>query len=363
MFNLFSRWYRRRFSDPHAVTLFVILLAGFGVIYFGGTLLAPIFLSLVLAYLMEWPVFKLEQLGLSRALGATLSLLFLLGTILIVILVLVPLVWNQSVNLVEELPEMFEQLQLRLSGLQAAYPNYISDEQILLFNETVNEKLLVFGNEFLSISIKSLFSVVAFLVYAVVVPLLVFFFLKDKHELLGNMTRFLPDNRKLANEVWQEMNGQIMNYIRGKVTEIFIVGGVSFIFFEIIDLRYSALLGLLVGLSVLIPYIGAALVTLPIALVGLFQWGISSEFAWLMFGYGVIQGLDGNLLVPLLFSEAVNLHPAVIIIAVLVFGGLWGFWGVFFAIPLATLIKAVLNVWPVADVQQAETEGGSLPQK
>jgi putative permease len=64
--------------------------------------------------------------------------------------------------------------------------------------------------------------------------------------------------------------------------------------------------------------------------------------------YTVIQTLDGNVLVPLLFSEAVNLHPVAIICAVLLFGGLWGFWGVFFAIPLATLFKAVLDAWPKA---------------
>jgi putative permease len=65
-----------------------------------------------------------------------------------------------------------------------------------------------------------------------------------------------------------------------------------------------------------------------------------------MIAYGEIQALDGNVLVPLLFSEVVNLHPVAIIIAILVFGGLWGFWGVFFAIPLATLVQAVLKAWP-----------------
>jgi len=71
-----------------------------------------------------------------------------------------------------------------------------------------------------------------------------------------------------------------------------------------------------------------------------------------MIAYGIIQALDGNLLVPLLFSEAVNLHPVTIIVAVIFFGGLWGFWGVFFAIPLATLVKAVLNAWPTAHPSQ-----------
>ena len=106
------------------------------------------------------------------------------------------------------------------------------------------------------------------------------------------------------------------------------------------------LLAVLVGFSVLIPYIGAFVVTIPVVGVALFQFGAGTEF-WSLFAvYLIIQGLDGNLLVPVLFSEAVNLHPLVIILSVVIFGGLWGFWGVFFAIPLATLIKAVVHAWP-----------------
>ena len=88
------------------------------------------------------------------------------------------------------------------------------------------------------------------------------------------------------------------------------------------------------------------MVTLPITLVAYFQWGLTPDFVWLLITYGVIQFLDGNVLVPILFSEAVNLHPVAIIVAILVFGGVWGFLGVFFAIPLATLVKALINVWP-----------------
>jgi len=65
-----------------------------------------------------------------------------------------------------------------------------------------------------------------------------------------------------------------------------------------------------------------------------------------LIAYGIIQALDGNVLVPLLFSEVVNLHPVAIILAILVFGGLWGFWGIFFAIPLATLVQAIIRAWP-----------------
>ena len=114
------------------------------------------------------------------------------------------------------------------------------------------------------------------------------------------------------------------------------------------------LLALLNGVSVLVPYIGAAVVTFPVALVAYFQWGFTSDFGILMGAYFVIQALDGNALVPVLFSEVVNLHPVAIITAVLVFGGLWGFWGVFFAIPLATLVQAVLTAWPTSAVEPDE---------
>jgi putative permease len=96
-------------------------------------------------------------------------------------------------------------------------------------------------------------------------------------------------------------------------------------------------------------------VTIPVLMVAWFQWGWVSEFAWLAAVYFTIQALDGNVLVPLLFSEVVNLHPVAIIISILVFGGLWGFWGVFFAIPLATLVKAILSAWPR---QESEAEAG-----
>jgi putative permease len=79
--------------------------------------------------------------------------------------------------------------------------------------------------------------------------------------------------------------------------------------------------------------------------------------------YVVIQGLDGNVLVPLLFSEAVNLHPVAIILAILFFGGIWGLWGVFFAIPLATLIKAIINAWPTPEASATRRPEQTAPME
>ncbi|TKB54475.1 AI-2E family transporter [Ferrimonas aestuarii] len=355
MWNLVRSWYREKFSDPQAVTLAMILAVGFAVIYFYGPLITPLLVALVLAYMLEWPVAQMASRGIPRVIAASIVLMLFLGAMAMFMLIAVPQIWHQGESLARELPDMFAWLQAKVSTLPELYPELISQSQIDELMQTLNSRLLAWGQQVLQVSLGSLVNLVALAVYAILVPLLVFFFLKDKRELLKGFTRFVPDNRELAQKVWAEMNGQIVNYIRGKAIEILIIGVASYLTFWFMDLRYAALLGLAVGLSVLIPYIGATIVTIPVALVGLFQWGWTPQFGYLLLAYGIIQALDGNVLVPILFSEAVNLHPVAIIVAVLIFGGLWGFWGVFFAIPLATLVKAVVNSWPSSRTHQVET--------
>jgi putative permease len=259
---------------------------------------------------------------------------------------LMPLLWKQLSTLFNELPRMATEWQAVFMLLPERYPSLITDAQIVQLIDSLRGEAGKFGQWALSFSLSSLPMLISIMIYLVLVPILVFFFLKDR-EVIGRWFRgYLPRERALITQVAEEMNKQIANYIRGKVIEIIICGVVTYIAFAYMGLNYAALLALLVGLSVVVPYIGAVVVTVPVALIGLFQWGLGDQFIYLMVVYGIIQALDGNVLVPLLFSEAVNLHPVAIICAVLLFGGVWGFWGVFFAIPLATLFKAVIDAWP-----------------
>jgi len=343
MIDLVSNWYKKRFSDPHAVTLVFILISVSVLIYFFADILMPLLVAIVTAYLLERPVTAMSRFGVPRTLAVVIVLAFTIALCLLIVFGILPSVWQQIVTLTSEMPHMLAQSQEFLMALPQRYPDYVNVGQIQEITNSAKDYLVESGQSIVSGSFKSLINLVALMIYVILVPLLVFFFLKDKTLLINGAKRFIPANRRLATQVWTEMNGQILNYIRGKVIEIVIVGGVSYIAFSVLGLAYATLLAVLVGLSVLIPFIGAAIVTIPVALVALFQWGFTAEFGYLMIAYGVIQALDGNLLVPLLFSEAVNLHPTSIIVAVLLFGGLWGFWGVFFAIPLATLVKAVVN--------------------
>ncbi|RON55166.1 AI-2E family transporter [Pseudomonas frederiksbergensis] len=346
MFKVLRDWIQRYFSDEEAVVLAVLLILGFTAVLTLGGMLAPVLAGMVLAYLMQGLVVTLERLRMPGGVAVGLVFALFMGVLLVFIVVVVPLLWHQLITLFNELPGMLAKWQSLLLLLPERYPHLVSDEQVLQAIEVARGEIGKFGQWALTFSLSSLPLLVNIMIYLVLVPILVFFFLKDR-EMIGHWVRgYLPRERALITRVAHEMNRQIANYIRGKVIEIFICGGVTYIGFVVLGLNYAALLALLVGVSVVVPYVGAVVVTVPVMLIALFQWGWSDQFIYLMAVYGIIQTLDGNVLVPLLFSEAVNLHPVAIICAVLLFGGLWGFWGVFFAIPLATLFKAVLDAWP-----------------
>ena len=346
MFKVLRDWVQRYFSDEEAVVLAVLLVLAFTAVLTLGGMLAPVLAGMVLAYLMQGLVVALERMRVPGAAAVGLVFALFMGLLLVFIVVVVPLLWHQLITLFNELPGMLAKWQSLLLLLPERYPHLVSDEQVLQAIEVARGEIGKFGQLALTFSLSSLPLLVNIMIYLVLVPILVFFFLKDR-AVIGRWVRgYLPRERALITRVAEEMNRQIANYIRGKVIEIIICGGVTYIAFITMGLNYAALLALLVGISVVVPYVGAVVVTVPVLLIALFQWGWSDQFIYLMAVYGIIQTLDGNVLVPLLFSEAVSLHPVAIICAVLLFGGLWGFWGIFFAIPLATLFKAVLDAWP-----------------
>lgn len=346
MLKVFHGWMERYFADEESVLVAVLLLVGFAVILSIGSILAPVFAAIVLAFLLQGLVGRLRRWRVPHLLAVIIATLLLVGTVVGTVFVLLPALWQQSLALAAEVPQMLTDGHALLLRLPEKYPALISAAHIDNLIASAGMQLGGFGQQVLSFSLTKLPVLFNVLLYAVVVPLLVFFLLKDSAVILGWAASLLPAQRPVMGQILAEMEQQVANYVRGKVIEIVVVFVCCLIAFALLGLDYALLLALLVGLSVVIPYIGAIVVTIPVAMIAFFQWGMGNEFMYLMIAYLVIQMLDGNLLVPLLFSEVVNLHPVAIIVAVLVFGGLWGFWGIFFAIPLATLVKAVLSAWP-----------------
>ena len=346
MIKTLKHWYEQHLTHKESVILVVIMASTFLLLATIGDVLMPVLVALILAYLMQGVADRLMGWGLNEMLSLSVAALLFVGVFLGFTVGIAPLVWRQLGGLIREAPAMVEAVQAEVAGLIAQYPTMIEQAPIDELMSTLQAQAASFGQAVLGFGLSSIPGVLTFAIYMVLIPLMVFFFLKDREVILKWVLSFLPSDRPQLDQIGRAMNVQIANYVRGKGIEITIIGAVSYAAFTTFDLNYTALLALLVGLSVIVPYIGAFLVTIPVMLVALFQFGLTGDFYWVVGLYMLIQVLDGNVLVPLLFSEAVDLHPVAIIIAVLVFGGLWGVWGVFFAIPLATLCNVLLVSWP-----------------
>ena len=341
MQSLFEKFVNRFFSSEESIYFAILLAFSFLFVIFFGNVLLPVIISVVIAFLLNGLMRVLLKMQISQKVSLAITLIVFFGFYLSLFTAL-PSIGTQINNLLQNLPSIVSSFQSTLVEMN----NYFSQEDLdLIFANLTNQinSLLSSALGQLAGTITLMFNAI---LYAIMIPLMVFFFLKDKNELLPIAAFILPKENGFMQSVFSEMNDQLFNYVTGKFLEMIIVASASYALFAILGLPYAVLIAILVGLSVIIPIFGAILVTIPVVLIGLYEWGLTENFYWLLSLYLLIQILDGNVLVPILFSNRNNLHPVVIIIAVLFFGGIWGFWGLFFAIPLATFIKAIINSWP-----------------
>ena len=346
MIKLIKDWYTDNFTDPNQVSLALVLIFSIIVTYILVQTIAPILVAIVLAYMLEGLVQHLMKITTATRHFSVIIVFFLFLIISILTLfMLLPLLLDQLTLLVKSLPEIFNKSKQLILGLydenEYIPKDYINNIFLGLQGETSKV-----GNSIFTFSLASAGGLFAIIVYAILVPIMIFFMLFDKEIINSWIARFFPKKLELTRRAYLELNLKIGNYIRCKFIEIMIVWISSFILFFSLGLNYSLLLSFLCGLSVIIPYVGMIAVTIPIILVAYFQWALGSEFWYVIIGHLLIQAVDGNVVVPILFSDAVNIHPFAILLSILFFGSVWGIWGVFFAIPLAVLISTILNVWP-----------------
>jgi len=344
--SLIGNWFKRTLNDPQTVLLIVVLLGASLAISFFADALAPVIAAVVIAFLLDAPTEWLRRHRVRNVLAAGAVSLAFIGFVIFAVLLILPPIAGQIVQFFDLLPNMIGRLRTALLALPEAYPGLIPETFVRDVMDAMAGQLSSLGREVVTSTLTGVTSAITLGVYALLVAVMVFFFLKDKEAILAWLGGLLPPERPLVDRVWQEVVERAGDYARGKVYEIIIVGCITWVTFYLLGLRFPALLAAMTGVSVIVPYVGAAVVTLPVAFVAFFQWGLEPPFFAAVGAYLIIQAFDGNLLAPLLFSEVVKLHPNAIILAILVFGSIWGLWGVFFAIPLATLAHAVIKAWP-----------------
>ena len=326
-------------SDVNKLLMLLVLAGGFIWLFIGE--LAPFLVAVLIAYMLDGAVTRLTRLFRLR--HTTTVSLVVFGTLVLALLSfsILPKLLVQIRRLTDRLPELAKVLESMVS-----YANRFIPDQAAINQQTiVNRFASVFAagsegliNGFLSFA-GDLFSL---LIYLVLIPLLVFFMLKEKMEIRAYVGQFLPASPFFV-RLWDDINEQFGSYIRGKFLEAVMVGTVTWYVFLFYNMDFSLALAVMVGLSVFVPFVGIIVVTFPVVILVYLQFGWSADFAWIIGLYTFIQVLDAQLLVPLLFSQVVKISPVALFASIIFFGNLWGAWGVFLAIPMASLIKCLIS--------------------
>ena len=196
--NLLTSWFRRTFADPQVVILGIVLILCIVIIAGLGQMLTPIFISIVIAYLLEAVVNRLQLLGLSRIASVSLVFLLFLASLFFLLFGLVPMLTRQLTQLVQQIPNYITQGQELLLQLPQRYPTLISEHQIEQVISSVGAELAGAGQQFLTWSLTSVGTVVGLLILLVLIPVLVFFLLKDKVQLIDWFKSYLPAERHLV---------------------------------------------------------------------------------------------------------------------------------------------------------------------
>lgn len=352
--QLLEDWMYRIFQTPETTFVFLFGLVLVSLTFMMGNLLMPVFVGIAISYIMLGLKLRLMRWGMSPLFAFTFSYSLFLCTLLLLLFVVLPVMVSQLGDFAGSLPQMLAQIRELIQGMVAgttlAQNINLDDIMASLLPQMTNS-----ATEFSAAMLARLGDALTLAVYLVLVPVMVFFFMKDYVLILRGIGRFLPGEKGLAADLWRQIDEMLSNYVRGKVLEIIAVWFASQVLFSLMGLQYATLLALLTGLSVVVPVVGALVVTVPIIVVASLQWGFTVPFWGLTAAYMILQIVDGYILVPLIFAETMKIHAVLVIMSVLIFGGLWGFWGAFMAIPLATLIKILLESWPNPEQQLAHT--------
>lgn len=335
--------YAEQILADHELTGFLLVVPVLAVLgYLIAVHIPALLVGVLLAFILEGIIAKLSNRGIPRTLSVSVIICFFILGLTLATLVGLPRLSAQVADFVRKLLVFLPQMEWKIDSYMSTLPDWLNMQTGELMGKVVG-MLGNYGSSLLGYTFANVVGLFTFIVYMVFMPLLVFFLLRDKNIIFVWLRRYLPDSAML-NYLGEGLSEQFGAYMRGKLIEAAVVSMLCWVAFSALSLEYSFTLAVAVGLSVIIPYVGAVAVTFPVVIAAAIQFGFEASFWWVVGLYALIQTLDGQILVPLLFSEVVKIHPVGILIAILVFGTLWGVWGVFFAIPLASIVKVVILV-------------------
>jgi putative permease len=309
--------------------------------------------SFVIAYLLDPLVVRLEQKKLKRIYGIIILYVILSFLSIFIVIYLLPLLSSRWDLFVKNLPAYLYQakelvLKMKL-GLASSPGDY--DWGWLLESATANIESI---SGKIGSGVYSAASSVAFNIFNIILaPILVFFMLTYKHEIISSIKAWLPlRQREHLLEVGREINASIGGYLRGQLIVSLIVAIFSTIALYLLDIDYPLLCGIFAGLASILPFVGVILATIPPLFFAYIKYQNGMILLKVLGAFSIIYFLEGYLVKPIVFKEAMNLNPLLTIIVVMAFGELMGFWGIMLAIPIAAAMKIFSVHWRRGDFQE-----------
>ncbi len=318
-----------------AAALFVLVL------WFLGDVILPFVLGGAVAYFLDPVADRLERMGASRALATAIITLVAVLVFILLALLVIPTLVNQTVNLFDTAPQLFRDL---LEFLNTRFPELLDEGSVLRqslasLGDTIRDR----GGQLLESVLNSAASVINVIMLFVIVPVVAFYLLYDWDRMVAKVDDLLPrDHAPVIRRLASDIDGVIASFIRGMGTVCLILGAYYAIALMAVGLQFGLVVGFIAGLITFIPYVGA-LVGGALAIgLGLFQfWGDWVSLGLIAGIFVLGQVVEGNILTPKLVGSSVGLHPVWLIFALSVFGTLFGFVGMLVAVPVAAALGVI----------------------
>lgn len=306
-------------------------------------LFLPLLLSLIVTFLLDPAVGFLEGERVSR----TTSIFIIYALVLIVIGLLLVLIgppnWKGMLNALKaDFPRYISRAIEYLNGLLLNAQEHFP----FIANYDLPGKLSTAAQQFFGVVLKETpKSALRIGSLFLLVPLFSFFFLRDSKRIMRGLISLTPNRYfEMVLDLYDHVSWQLAHFIRGRILEALIIGIVVYLGLSLTDIRYAPILGVIAGVTNLLPYIGPIIGMIPGLVIALVDLGLGGQFWWILCVYLLIAQilLDNFILIPILISRVSNLHPIWVILAIVMGGKLYGVIGMIIGVPIASVIKIAL---------------------
>lgn len=332
----------------------------------------PLLISFLLAYLLDPVIDRLEERRIPRTLGVVILLLGVLSAVTLFSIFVIPLVIKEFSTFARKVPEYVSRIKESVIPWVEATFNVDLPSSLTELADRFGYSLRELAQEAIKpltgmagLAVMGAYRVLVVLLTLILIPFFTFFFLRDFDKIAAVVLSLIPHRHRVwATNTYQDVDKALSGWIRGQLLVMLILGTLYSMGYVMVGIPLGLVIGMLTGLMAFIPYLGASIGFLLALLMALLDWQGIGRVVGVMSVFGVVQFLDGFFITPNVLGHQTGMSPAVVVLALMVFGKLFGFVGVLLAVPMAAVMNVVIHravdAYRKSAFYTAEAYGGRL---